>query len=158
MAPSGARDPFAQRRAALGLVQALIFQDMSFNLKLGLGAAAALLPIPMQDEASANCLGFIIERLRNFLLDSGWRYDVVDAVIAVHGSDPARAHRSVEQLSAWVSRPDWHSILPAYARCVRITRDQAQEFPLDPNAFAHPAEEVLHSSLLQAEATLRDVR
>jgi len=157
MAPSGARDPFAQRRAALGLVQALIFQDLSFNVKAGLGAAAALLPIPLQEDTLATCLGFIIERLRNFLLDSGWRYDVVDAVVAVQGTDPARAHRSVEQLSAWVSRPDWHSILPAYARCVRITRDQAQEFPLYPQALAHPAEGDLYSTLLQAEAALQDV-
>ena len=44
MAPTGARDPFAQRRAALGLVQALIAQNISFDLRIGLEHAAAQLP------------------------------------------------------------------------------------------------------------------
>jgi glycyl-tRNA synthetase len=69
----------------------------------------------------ADCLGFIFERLRN-LLEQEFRYDVVDAVVSVQGSNPARAARAAQALSAWVARPDWHTILPAYARCVRITR------------------------------------
>ena len=50
---------------------------------------------------------------------------MVDAVLAAQSHNPARAARAVDQLEVWVSRLDWNSILPAYARCVRITR----EFP-----------------------------
>lgn len=158
MAPSGARDPFAQRRAALGLVHALIAQDISFDLRQGLASAVALLPISTDPETLLACQGFIIERLRNLLLETGYRYDVVDALIAVQGYNPSRCHQSVEQLSVWVARPDWHSILPAFARCVRITRDFTQRFELDPQGFIDMAEKRLYSALLQAEAALSPIQ
>jgi glycyl-tRNA synthetase len=55
----------------------------------------------------------------------GYRYDVVDAVLAEQSSNPAAAARAVKQLQAWVERPDWSTILPGYARCVRIIRSAA---------------------------------
>jgi glycyl-tRNA synthetase len=154
MAPSGARDPFAQRRAALGMLLALISQNVEFDLRIGLQAAAKLLPIPVDPETLAACQSFIIERLRNFLLENGFRYDVVDAVINAQGFNPARTHLSVSQLSTWVMRPDWSSILPAYARCVRITRDIKETFEVDSQAFAEKAEQSLYTKLLQAEKAL----
>ncbi|HSB66665.1 MAG TPA: glycine--tRNA ligase subunit beta [Anaerolineales bacterium] len=158
MAPTGGRDPFAQRRAALGLVQALIAQNVSFELRQGLEMAAALLPIPMESEVVAACQQFIIERLRNLLLESGYRYDVVDAVIAAQGNNPARTRVSVEQLMVWVSRPDWHDILPAYARCVRITRDVELQYEVCQEAFAEKAEIELYNDLVQAEKSLQMAR
>ena len=158
LAPSGARDPFGQRRAALGLVQALIAQNVSFDLRKGLETAASLLPISMDPDNLTACLGFIVERLRNMLLESGYRYDVVDAVIAAQGFNPARTFQSVNQLSEWVVRPDWRSILPAFARCVRITRDIEQRFEVNPHAFAEKAEQDLYTVLLQAEKSLHMAR
>ncbi len=105
-------------------------------------------PFPVGDEALSACLEFISERLRNVLLEAGWRYDVVDAVLAVQGANPAGAARAVAALSAWVARPDWHTILPAYARCVRITRSFEQAFPVAPDSFAEPAERDLYAALL----------
>jgi glycyl-tRNA synthetase len=151
MAPTGARDPFALRRAALGLVQALIGQNVSFDLRAGCATATKLLPIAMDPQALLACQAFIVERLRNLLLENGYRYDVVDAVVTAQGNNPARAHLSVTQLAAWVAREDWHSILPAYARCVRITREFKERFELDPQAFAEKAEESLYAALLHAE-------
>jgi glycyl-tRNA synthetase len=154
MAPSGARDPFALRRAALGLVQALIAQDFSFDLRQGLESAARLLPIPTEPETRSACQNFIIERLRNLMLETGYRYDVVDAIITVQGFNPARTNQFVKQLSAWVARPDWHSILPSYARCVRITRDLTGRFELNTKGFIEKAEESLYSALYTAEEAL----
>lgn len=125
--PSGAKDPFALRRAALGLVQALIGQKVDLDLKTALAAAAERLPITVSAESQVACLEFIIERLRNLLLEAGNRYDVVDAVVAAQGSNPARCARAVSELSEWVRREDWHTILPAYARCVRIIRSATSE-------------------------------
>jgi glycyl-tRNA synthetase len=158
MAPTGARDPFAQRRAALGLVLSLIGQNESFDLRKGLETAAALIPIPMDPEALLACQNFIFERLRNLLLDNGSRFDVVDAIISVQGFDPARANQSVKQLSTWVNRPDWHSILPAYARCVRITRDINEIYEVIPQSFAEKAEQSLYAALLLAEKSLHFAR
>jgi len=158
MAPTGARDPFAQRRAALGLVQALIALNTGFDLRQGLESAARLLPIPIDPATLSACLGFIVERLRNSLLENGFHYDVVDAVVIAQGFNPACTYQSVEQLSAWVNRPDWHSILPAYARCVRITRNIPESFAVDSQAFAEKAEESLFSALLLAEKSLHMAR
>jgi glycyl-tRNA synthetase len=155
MAPSGAKDPFALRRAALGLTLELIGARLDLDLRSGLEAAASRLPIPASPESMAACLTFIVERLRNLLLDQGSRFDVVDAVLAAQGSRPTSAARSVQELSAWVARPDWNLILPAYARCVRITRDQVERFTVDPQAFVEPEEQALYAALQTAEAARR---
>ncbi|MBN1147954.1 MAG: glycine--tRNA ligase subunit beta, partial [Anaerolineales bacterium] len=151
LAPSGNKDPFAQRRAALGLVQNLVAWDYDFDLRAALQAAAARLPIQASQESQAAALEFIIERLRYTLLEAGRRYDVVDAVLAAQGRNPARAARAVAALEAWVARPDWGEILPAYARCVRITRDLAQRYPVDEAAFVETAEAGLYAALQAAE-------
>ncbi len=155
LVPSGARDPFGLRRAALGIVGNLIEWDLDFDLRAGLAAAGRHLPIPLTADGVEACLNFIIERLRNYLLERGYRYDVVDAILAAQGANPARAVRGVKALTMWVARADWGSILPAYARCVRITRDQAERFAVDVDLFVEPMEKDLYESLLMAESTPR---
>jgi glycyl-tRNA synthetase len=93
--------------------------------------------------------------LRNVLLEQGWRYDVVDAVLATQGANPAQAAVAVKELSGWVTRPDWNTILPAYARCVRITRDLQQTYPIFPERFAEPAEVELNTTLCASQAAPR---
>jgi glycyl-tRNA synthetase len=155
LAPTGAKDPYAQRRAARGLVQNLIAHDLDFDIQSALASAAGQLPITATPESQAACLEFTIKRLRNLLLDEGARYDVVDAVITAQGHNPAKSNKAVEELSDWVSRPDWHTILPAYARCVRITRDVETQYKLDSGAFIEDAERDLYTALETAESTER---
>ncbi len=152
--PSGAGDPFALRRAAIAVAQMLIERDVRFDLRRGLRAAAAGLPISAGEEVQAECLGFIVARLRN-LLEGEHRYDVAEAVVAAQGFDPAGAARAARQLEAWMGRPDWPSLLQAYARCVRILRDQPRSHEVDPARFVEAAEEALYQALLQAEARPR---
>jgi glycyl-tRNA synthetase len=153
--PTGGKDPFALRRAALGLVGNLIAWEMDFDLRSALSAAAVRLPIPMSAESQMACLAFIVERLRNLLLEGGHRYDVVEAVVAAQGENPARVARAVKALGMWVERVDWESILPAYARCVRITRDIEERYAVDPATFSEPAEGELYACLQAAEAAGR---
>lgn len=155
MAPTGAKDPFGQRRAALGLVAALIAWDLDFELRPALQAVARQLPVTLAAETLEVCLRFIGERLRNLLLEQGFRYDVVDAILAVQGENPARALQAVKSLSSWVARQDWDEILPAYARCVRITRDVKRRFPVKEELLVEPAEKVLFASLQTAEESQR---
>jgi glycyl-tRNA synthetase len=100
-------------------------------------------------------LEFITGRLRVVLMDMGYRYDVVDAVLAVQSDNPSNAARAVKQLTAWVARPDWSTLLPGYARCVRITRDQKARFIVKPEAFVEAAEKKLFSALEKAEKPKR---
>ena len=156
LAPTGKKDPVALRRAALGLVQNLIAWELDFDLRPALQATAAHLPVDADPQVQAAALDFIVERLRNLLLDQGWRYDVVDAVLQAQGHNPARAGRAVRELAEWVGRPDWGSILPTYARCVRITRDFEQLFAVEQPALAEPAEVDLFTALLKAESARRE--
>jgi len=155
LAPTGSKDPFAQRRAALGLVQNLITWNLDFSLRSALQIVAHRLPVPASPESQTACLEFIIERLRNLFLEQGERFDVVEAVLAVQGENPAHAARAVRALTAWVNRPDWNTILPAYARCVRITRDIGERFEINPAGFSEPAEKDLFTALLKAEVISR---
>jgi len=151
LAPSGNKDPFAQRRAALGLVQNLIAWNLDFDLRAALSAAASHLPVEASAHSQSSALDFIIERLRNLLLEEGARYDMVDAVLSAQGWNPARAAHAVQELAAWVERSDWRTILPAYARCVRITRDQKERWGIDPQTFVQTAETELYEALMKAE-------
>jgi glycyl-tRNA synthetase len=151
LAPSGTKDPFGLRRAAIGVVQPLIEHDIDFDLQAALKSAAALEPLPVSDEILAQVQEFVSGRLRVVLMDMGFKYDVVDAVLAAQSENPAGAARAVRQLTAWVARPDWSTLLPGYARCVRITRDQKQKFSVKPEAFVEAAEKELYSALEVAE-------
>lgn len=155
LAPTGTKDPFAQRRTALGLVQLLSSFDLDFDLADGLALAGKNLPIPVTDESLKASLDFIVGRLKNNLTDQGFRYDVVDAVLAEQQKNPAGVIRAVRELSAWVEKPEWTTILPAYARCVRITRDQKHIFTVDPLNFEEPSEKMLLTEIERVEKTQR---
>jgi glycyl-tRNA synthetase len=154
--PTGAKDPFGLRRAALGIVQPLIEHKISFDLKVALRGAGAVQPVLLKQETYQQILDFIIGRLRVVLIDEGYRYDVVDAVIAPNGCghDPYQAKESAAQLTKWVARDDWSTILPAYARCVRITRDQKQVYEVNPSNFVLDAEKNLWNVYQDAPRTL----
>jgi glycyl-tRNA synthetase len=154
LTPTGSADPYHLRREALGLVQNLIGHQLPFSVREGLAAAARLLPVEATEETISAALDFVVERLRGILREGGYRYDVVDGVLAARGDDPFRAQQAVEELSQWVAREDWDTVLDNYARCVRITRSSEERFPLDPDLFAQPAENQLYAAYQKAQAQI----
>ena len=154
LVPTGSADPYHLRREALGVVQNLIAHRLPFSVRSGLEQAAALLPVPASEEALTAALAFVVERLRGVLRDEGFRYDVVEAVLAARGDDPFRAWQATQALARWVRRDDWSRILDNYARCVRITRDFDEAFPLDPDRFVQPAERSLYEGYQAARARI----
>jgi glycyl-tRNA synthetase len=156
LAPTGSKDPFAQRRAALGLVSSLIEWNEDLDLERMVVAAAGELPIPADQATRKECLEFIRGRLENYLRDEGFAYDVVAAVVAEQGHNPAGAARGAEDLSKWVEREDWEDILDNYARCVRITRDLEEVYPVDPARLEAPEEKALHQAVGKAELAGRE--
>jgi len=146
LAPTGSADPFALRRAALGIVQVLVEKNLSLSLREMLQAAAEVQPVPVSDEVIAQAHDFIVGRLRVLLTEQGWRYDLVEAALAARGDDPCRARQAVEQLTAWAARPDWNDLLSNYARCVRITREFKELFPLDIRRDPEPGTQALYQA------------
>jgi len=120
MQPSGARDPFALRRTAVGLVQLLVTGGLRVDLRRWLELAGRELPIAFTDEALGACLQFIAARQEALLLAEGRRYDVVAAVLQAQGQDPAGVAPAVVELEAAVADAGWPPVLQAYARCARI--------------------------------------
>ena len=159
LAPSGAKDPFGLRRAAIGVVQPLIEQEISFDLRATVEKAARLQPIEVSAEVQAQVLGFMAGRLSVLLKDSGYKYDVVDAILAAQAENPAGSARAVKQLQAWTERKDWHAILPAYARCVRILRSsesgvESRQTVVNHKAFVEEAEKGLYAALQEAQSAI----
>src|SRR5690606_4966189 len=97
--------------------------DMDFDLRQGIERAAAGQPVAAEDKVLQDTLDFVVGRLRALLLENGERHDVVDAVLAAQGANPAAAARAIRQLAAHSAKAVWPQTLAAFARCVRITRD-----------------------------------
>jgi glycyl-tRNA synthetase len=150
LAPTGAKDPFGLRRAAIGIVQPLIEKNLDFDLVEAVKKSARAQPIEVSEETRKQILDFLTGRLRVVLSEMGYRYDVVDAVLAEQSANPAAAAQAVKQLQAWIGREDWFTILPGYARCVRILRSQAEDGghgTLDEGRFVEAEEKNLYKAI-----------
>ncbi len=150
LAPTGSADPFGLRRAALGVARLLTEKGLLLDLRAVIGQAIDLLPAAVRptDEARTSLLteviNFIAGRLRGQLLEAGFRYDVVDAVLAEQAHNPARAVEDIRHLAALTQRPEWPTLLAAYARCARIVRDHKEDHPIQPEALIESAEKELY--------------
>jgi glycyl-tRNA synthetase len=141
--PTGARDPFALRRTAVGLIQILVARGLRVDLGAWLGQAGSQLPIAFSEDAKEACLGFIAARQEALLLAEGHRYDVVAAVLGAQAADPAGVVRAVAELESAVGDSRWPLVLQAYARCARIVRGQKVDGRVDPKLFVIDAERIL---------------
>jgi glycyl-tRNA synthetase len=153
--PSGARDPFALRRTAIGLVQMLVEHKQRIDLRQLLAETANQQPIEVNEEHINACLDFIATRQQALLLEE-YSHDAVEAVLAGQGHDPAGAASAVSELGAWRQREDWPLLLQAYARCVRITRDLSERYIVDDRLLSEAAEVELHQAVIALESQIDD--
>jgi glycyl-tRNA synthetase beta chain len=101
--PTGSRDPFALRRAALGVIRIVTDNKLSFPLSV-----------------DPDLLSFFHDRLKVSLRDAGARHDLVDAVITKDSDDILEITRRVEALSALLSTADGKNLLAGYKRAANI--------------------------------------
>ena len=80
--PTGSKDPFALRRAAIGVIRLILNSGVNLNLKEILDDKIVNVDVPKDD-----IIHFLHERLRVLLRDRGFRYDVIEACINVPNSD-----------------------------------------------------------------------
>ncbi|OYV33861.1 MAG: glycine--tRNA ligase subunit beta [Acidocella sp. 20-61-6] len=107
--PTGSGDPYALRRAALGVIRIILENDLNLPLRTFIS----------NDELFA----FIIERLRVKLRGEGQRFDVLDAVLAAGTDDNlVRVMRRAEAVSAFLTTEDGSNLLVAYRRAANILR------------------------------------
>ena len=155
-APRSTADPYGLRRAALGVIQLLIHKTRDVNLADAVEKVASVQPIDVTDEVKAQVLEFIAGRLRVWLLEQEYPTDVVTAVLAEQSTNPYRALLGVRELIRWVERDDWEPILDGFARCVRITRGDEEQYTVDARLFEQPEEHALYEAYQSAASKLDD--
>ena len=110
----GSRDPFALRRAALGVIRIVIENKLRLPLK----------PFLKADDL----LAFFAERLKVQMREKGVRHDVVDAVVSLGGEDDlVRLLARVEALQAFLGTEAGKNLLTAYGRAANIVRAEEKK-------------------------------
>jgi glycyl-tRNA synthetase beta chain len=122
--PTGSKDPYALRRAALGVIRIILDN----RLRFGLGAMfrsrfAASAATAQADGAARDLLGFFADRLKVQLREQGARHDLVDAVFALEGQDDlVLIVRRIEALGKFLDTEDGKNLLAGYKRATNILR------------------------------------
>jgi glycyl-tRNA synthetase beta chain len=82
MKPTGAKDPFALRRASLGIVRIIVEHKLDLDLVALLDASLATYEDRLDAPNKGDMLAYIVERMRGYLVDQGFAPDAIDAVLA----------------------------------------------------------------------------
>jgi glycyl-tRNA synthetase beta chain len=181
--PTGSKDPFALRRAALGVIRLALENSLRLSLAPALGSQCKRIaersrsmserrqpndaaPVMSADLAIPDLLAFFADRLKVHLRDEGARHDLIDAVFALPGQDDlVLIVRRVEALGKFLDTEDGTNLLVGYRRAANILRaeekrDGAGAFDDPPDAAlvaerGLPEEKGLHAAMQVAE---RDAR
>ena len=148
--PTGDKDPFGLRRAALGVLRILMETPLALSLpELIDDAAAGFAPELFSGDWRAACAEFFRERLRHMLRDAGHDHKAVDAVLALN---PARIDQVPARLSAvkaFAALPEAGALAAANKRVGNILKkvDGTVSARFDISLLKDPAEQALASTL-----------
>ncbi|WP_019220590.1 glycine--tRNA ligase subunit beta [Bartonella senegalensis] len=179
--PTGSKDPYALRRAALGIIRLVLLRDWKINLMPLFNLAANLfLQQKIQCEIfqrestqSQNILSektehilsdllfFFHERLKIYLKEEGVRYDVLEAVLNRDSDDLLLVTRHVEALIAFTNTDDGKSFLTAVKRTANILDTESQkvsiiEDEINPELFIETEEKQLYQAINDIEKKVHD--
>ncbi len=148
--PTGSKDPYALRRAALGVVRLVLENKLNLALAPCLSSHFAVIvqarSAVTDAGVSGDLLSFFHDRLKVYLRDSGARHDLIDAVLASGQLDDLlMIVRRVEALGSLLDSDDGKNLLAGYKRAANILR--AEEKKDGEGAFAGAVD----ASLLQLD-------
>ena len=175
MKPSGNKDPFALRRAALGLARTLIEGGVALDLPAlvaealaqlpetallaGLpkskdGKAPPLEPGPRRDALANEIVDFVIDRLRGYYVDAGIAAEQFEAVRALAPRDLSDFDARLRAVAAFARLPEAQALAAANKRIANILRqaDGGAAASIDTGLVAAGAEANLHTALVDAQA------
>lgn len=133
--PTGSKDPFALRRAALGVLDMLVSGHRRIPLNLLLRAAGA--------KDADQLISFFADRLKVQQREAGVRHDLIDAVFALGGEDDlVRLLARVKALQAFVETDDGRNLIAGYKRAANILKAEEKKdgaaYSLDLAALESP--------------------
>ena len=163
--PTGSKDPYALRRAALGIIRLVLDNKIRLPLIETTKSAAAGLVKGSTRDAAANrqqlpvdLLGFFADRLKVQLREQGARHDLVDAVFALEGQDDLLLIvRRVGALGQFLDNEDGRNLLAGYKRATNIIRIEEKKdnrhYTGAPQAklYRQPEEKALAGAIEMAE-------
>jgi glycyl-tRNA synthetase beta chain len=121
--PTGSKDPFALRRAALGVIRLVSENEVRLALSPILARHFAVIKAAGRDDKVEDLLAFFAERLKVLLREQGARHDLVDAVFALPGQDDLlMIVRRVEALGSFLDTDAGQNLLASYRRAANIVR------------------------------------
>ena len=165
--PTGSKDPFALRRAALGVIRIILVNGLRLPLGevlddfivIGRLTGDYAMPAEARYQTIKDLIAFFADRLKAQLREQGARHDLVDAVFALPGQDDLlELTRRVEALGAFLDTEDGRNLLAGYRRAANILKaeektDGEGAFESTPQAGALvvPEEHALVEALRVAE-------
>jgi glycyl-tRNA synthetase beta chain len=159
--PSGSKDPFALRRAALGVIRIVLENNLRLPLATAIALASATTDATLQgieaaplSQGTAALLSFFADRLKAHLRDEGVRHDLIAAVFSLSGEDDlVRILARVHALDAFLRTEDGANMLVAYRRAANIVKLEEKKDRVaypgepDPELLSEPAEAFLAAEL-----------
>ncbi|ACJ17482.1 glycine--tRNA ligase subunit beta [Coxiella burnetii] len=149
--PTGDKDPFALRRAALGILRILIEKELSLDLFALLNEAKNNYAVELPNVNVVNqSFDFIIERLRAWYLEKEVPASVFMAVLASHPADPLDFDRRIKAVQHFQTLPEADALAAANKRVSNILKKQAAELKsktIDHSLFDSDAEHLLADQL-----------
>jgi len=124
--PTGSKDPYALRRAALGVIRIVLGNGLRLSLTDIFAASLALQKLPEKSDEpalAADLMGFFADRLKVHLREEGIPHDHVAAIFALAGdADLVRLVARVKALGGFLASDDGGNLLTAYRRAANIVR------------------------------------
>ncbi|AMW35689.1 glycine--tRNA ligase subunit beta [Haematospirillum jordaniae] len=158
--PTGSKDPFALRRAALGVIRLVLENGLRLPLRAVFLKALDAYSVPRaasSDVLATDLMAFFAERLKVFLREKGLRHDLVSAVLSLgHEDDLVRLVKRVEALSGLLRSDDGANLLAAWRRAMNIVRiedrkDGPHTGPVDVQSLVMDEEKALAAALSATE-------
>ncbi len=119
--PTGSQDPFALRRSALGIINIIL--DKKLNLSLNELIDFALYVYVEENglafdynKVKSEVMDFFIGRIKNMFLDTGIRYDIIEAIIKTDSDDIFDLRIRADKLNEWLNKEGLSDILTAFNR------------------------------------------
>jgi glycyl-tRNA synthetase beta chain len=154
--PSGNKDPFGLRRAAIGVLRIVLEQKLDLDLAELAKIAVAAQPVGTEDTAR-EVLDYVMERARAYYADHGYAAELFDAVLATGVSRPLDFDARMAALAAFGRLPEAESLAAANKRIANILRksESPASAAIDATLLQEPAERALHTALeaLSADVT-----
>ena len=153
--PSGDKDPFALRRAALGLLRTVIENQLVLDIPQLLQKSAALFPTEVDAEKACEAVyKFMLDRLKGYFADQSISVDVFDSVRALTPPQPYDFACRIEAVNQFKQLEAAESLAAANKRIANILKKLAGQLPeaIDNNLFVEPAEQQLADKLHSVSA------